>query len=116
MVVGRGRRVPPVGAGADDQHVAVPTSPLALHAKKPAAYVENEVVSLDGVGVPDPDAQSRGVPRNGELGDCAFLIGREHATDASCGGGWAVAERDRRYAVAASSSTAGTSPHRSSSR
>ena len=108
--------VPAVRAGANDQDVAVVAGPLALHANEPTPDVEDEVVPLEGVRVPDADAQSRGVPRNGELGDCALLIGREHAIDASRGPGWAKAERDKRYAVAASSSTAGTSPHRSSSR
>jgi hypothetical protein len=62
-----------------------------LHSQQLWAQVEDQVVALDRVRVPNTNSQFRGAPRNLQFRNGALLIGRQlHATDASRRLGWAV--------------------------
>jgi hypothetical protein len=62
-----------------------------LHSQQLWAQVEDQVVALDRVRVPNTDSQFCGAPRNLQFSNSALLIRRQlHATDATRSTGWAV--------------------------
>jgi hypothetical protein len=93
------RRVPPVNeagarsaarAASDRDDIVRANCPFALDPHEPRPQVEDEVVPLVGERLKHADS---GLDRRMDdrgLGDRAFLVRREHETDATRGIGWAV--------------------------
>jgi hypothetical protein len=100
----------PIRVAPNDHGLSIERCPLALNAYESWMEVEDQVIALAvRQRLVDPDPTLGGLVRDSELGYSAFLIGCEHDLKTSLRVG-------QRYAVAASSSTDGTSLHRSSRR
>jgi len=68
----------------------MPTRPFALNADQLITKIEDEVVPLNGVGMPHADPQVGRVTSDRQFRNYTLLVGRQHATDASRSIGWAV--------------------------
>jgi hypothetical protein len=97
-------------AATDDHDVADHTCPLALDTNEPWTEVEDQVIALAVSERPEDSNSELGCDaRDREFGSSALLVSRQHDLQDSLRLG-------QRYAVAASSSTEGTSLQRSSRR